>query len=316
MRLVTFVLVQFTGLAAFAASLPLANFCESFNGATSEIIWEAPTNEIPASAKIFKVIPTDYSPATISNLLQLAELTSKNKKRSTQSGVLAGRDVSIYENKEQTRHLDIIPAEGTIALHKAGVIAGPKELVTGVPDTNAAVAKVFDLLPMFGIEKAEITTKLPGKPIPYTFLEQTDIHKDKATGQVVSNIISRGVSFYRQIDGIPVWGVAGVFAHFGNEGKIADLTVTWRAIKQQEVRPVPTKTDFIARIKSGRALIRSEQAGLNFGKLTIKKVQLYYWENDSSEHQSTIYPFAVLETKSDLQGENSDVQLFVPFANE
>lgn len=316
MKLGAFLLVQYMGLTAFAASLSLAKFCQPLNGGSSEVVWEAPTNGIPTTVNIFQVIPTVYSSTTISNLLQLADLTQKDGRRSTQSGVLAGRNVSTYENKEGTRHLDVIPSEGTIALHKAGMIAGPKEAVSGVPDTNAAVRLAFDLLPFLGISKSEIATSLPDKPIPYTFLEESDIHKDKASGQVVSSVISRGVSLNRQIDNIPVWGVAGVFAHFGNEGKLADLTVTWRTIKPRGIRQVPTAADFITRIKSGRVLIRSEQAGFGYKKLTIKKVLLYYWENDASEHQSAIFPFAVLEAKTDLQGENSEVQLFVPFANE
>jgi hypothetical protein len=316
MRLAIILLAQFAVLAANAASLQLAEFCQPFSGASNEIIWKASTRGIPPTVKIFKVVPTTYSPVMVSNLLQLADLTEQNRKRTIQSGVLGGKNVLTYENREGTRHLDLIPSEGTIALHKAGVIAGPKEVVIGVPDTNGAVAKVFDLLPLLGINKTEIATNMPGKPIPYTFLEQTDFHKDKATGKVVSNVISRGVSFYRQIDGIPVWGVAGIFAHFGNESKLSDLSVTWRMVKLREECPVPTSADFTARIRSGRALIRKEQAELAFKRLTISKVILYYWESDASKQQSAIYPFAVLEAKTDLQGENSEVQLFVPFANE
>jgi len=59
---------------------------------------------------------------------------------------------------------------------------------------------------------------------------------------------------------------------------------------------------------TGRVLIRSEQANVACKKLTVTKATLYYWESSASEPQSYIYPFAVLEAKTDLQDENSTVQ--------
>ena len=98
---------------------------------------------------------------------------------------------------------------------------------------------------------------------------------------------------------------------FGNEGKLANLESTWHAVKPDKDCPVPNASEFVNRIRSGRALIRNEQAEATYKKLTIEKVQLYYWESDGSERQERIYPFAVLETKTDQPGENARVQLFV-----
>jgi hypothetical protein len=299
-------------LAAIAAGPPLLDFCEPYNGSTTEVVWKAPSNGVPTTARIFHVVPTRYSPETISNLLWLGGLAEKNKIRPTQDGVFAGKGVLTYGDEERTRHLDIIPSEGTVALTRVGVIVAPtKEAVKGVPGTNEAVHAAFDLLPMLGISKSEVATNIPGKPIPYTFLDQTAFHKNKATGKVESNVVSRGVSLCRQIDGIPVWGDAGVFALFGNEGKIANVTATWRSIQPRGVCQIPTAAEFVARIKSGASLIRKNQIRAPFKKLTIDRVELFYWESDGSEHQSSIYPFAVLEAATDQQGENAQVQLFV-----
>lgn len=242
----------------------------------------------------------------------MAGLGETNRKHIQESGVLGSKDVSIYANRDETRHLDIIPSEGTISLHRTGVIAGPKQTVVGVPNTNAAIDKTFELLPLLGIGNNEVATKVPAKPTPYTFVEQADIHLNKATGKVATNVISHGVSLSRQIDGIPVWGPAGVFANYGNEGKLAELSVTWRFIKPQEKCAIPSVTDLIARIRTGKTWIRDEQAEFHYGKLTVKNMQLYYWESDGSEHQSTIYPFAVLDTETGSTDENATIQLFVP----
>jgi len=103
---------------------------------------------------------------------------------------------------------------------------------------------------------------------------------------------------------------------FGNEGKLGYLEATWRAVKPDKDCHVPDATEFISRIKSGRVLINNEQANAAYKKLTVTKASVYYWENSGSEPQIYIYPFAVLEAKTDQQGENSNVRLFVPFANE
>ena len=91
--------------------------------------------------------------------------------------------------------------------------------------------------------------------------------------------------------------------------------VALRLPPQSKMTP-PQSVCVIAHVKSGRALIRKEQAGVLFKNLTIDELRLYYWESDGSEYQSSIYPFAVLEAKTEMQGDNSKVELFVRFANE
>jgi hypothetical protein len=315
MRLTTILLAPVLVSAAFAAELPFQNFCDPFNGKDCEVIWAAPTN-LPASVKIFAVVPTKFSPNTISNLLQIAELTPKNKTRSTQDGVLGGKDVLVYANKKDTRHLDIIPSQGTIGLGIEGTIAQiPKEIPLGVPDDKEALRLALDILKQIGINQSELATNANGKIQP-TYSEESVLHKDKPSGLLVTNVVSREIDLRRQIDGLPVWGTAGISMKFGNEGKLAYLSAVWRAIKPDKDCLVPDAAGFTSRIKSGRVLIRSEQANATYKKLTVTKASLYYWESSGSEPQTYIYPFAVLEAKTDLQRENSNVQLFVPFTND
>ncbi len=310
------VILQVVALAAFAAEPPLRDFCETFKCEACEVLWEAPTNQIPVSVKLLKVIPTKFSSNTVSNLLLMVGLTQKDKKQLARDGVLGEKDVLTYANKEDTRHLDIIPSQGAIGLNKDSPFAKiPREVPIGVPDDKQALNLALGILEKIGISRAELATDADGKP-RLTVSEGSVIHKDKPTGQIVTNVVDRTIMLSRQIDGIPVWGTAGVSMKFGNEGKLAYLESTWRAIKPDKDCPVPDAAGFASRIKSGRVLIRSEQVNTNYKKLTVTKAVLYYWENSGSEPQTYIYPFAVLEAKTDQQGENSNVQLFVPFANE
>lgn len=298
---------------AFAAGPPLNNFCAPFDGGNCEVKWEATLDTLPAAVQIFKVVPTKFAPATVSNLLQLADLTEKNKKRPPRGGVFEDKGILCFGNREETRHLLLLPAQGYIVLHKGGITAGPKDEVAGVPEIREAVHLALGLLSQIGIPKSEIATNQQSG-LPVSLMETTDFYKDKATGQIISNVTSRGVSLTRQIDGIPVWGSAGAFAHFGNEGRLAELNVTWRTIEPLKPCAVPTASEFLNAIKAGKTLIRDGERN-NFKKLTISKVRLYYWESSGSERQNYIYPFAVLDAKTGLEGEDSKVELFLPFAN-
>lgn len=93
------------------------------------------------------------------------------------------------------------------------------------------------------------------------------LHKDKPSGLLVTNVVSREIGLRRQIDGSPVWGDAGVFAKCGNEGKLAYLSATWRAVKPDKDCHVPDVTEFISRIKSGDA--KSAKSALPSGRLLL-----------------------------------------------
>jgi hypothetical protein len=317
MKLAFLILAQAVGLAASAAEPPLgAGYYNPFDGKDCEIIWDATTNQLPGSIKVWKVIPTKFSPSTVSNLLQIADLKPSQHKRVDQDGVFAGKDVRFFGDRNDTRQLNLIPSQGFIVISRMDTRAQiPKELPSGVPDPKTALQLILEILEKIGVDRSELATNSDGK-IQAGYTQGEVLHKDKRTGQVVTNIDERQIFLKRQIEGIPVTGTTdGVTAHFGNEGKVGYLSVVWRAIKLERECPVPDATDFINRIKSGRVLIPVWAQG-GYKSLTITRVSLSYWENSGSEPQAYIYPFAVLEAKTDQQGENSKVQLFVPFANE
>lgn len=301
--------------AVFAAETPLREFCETFQGKGCELIWAAPTN-LPASVNIFAVMPTEFSSATVSNLLQIAELKPDQHKRVDQTGVFSGKDVRFFADRKQTRQLNLIPSQGFIVISKNGALAEPpKEIPAGVPDDREALRLALDIVKQIEINHSELATDSSGKIQP-TYSEESVLHKDKPSGLVVTNVVSREINLRRQIDGFPVWGDAGLSAKFGNQGKLAYLSVVWRKVKPDRSCRVPSASEFVNRIKSGRALIHSEQAKIAFKKLVITNASVFYWENSGSEPQSQICPFAMMEANTDLPDESSKIMLFVTFASE
>lgn len=308
------IFLQAAILAAFGAGPPLQDFFRPFDGKDSEVTWEAPTN-FPSSVKIFSVVLTKFSPETISNLLELAGLTPQNKRRPIQQGVFLGKDVQTYANRDDSQHMDIVPSQGFLALNRDGVFAAlPKQKPVGVPNDQQAAMLAVKLAENLGLNPSELRGH-DGKPLPVDVSEGTVLQKDKASGQLVTNIISKTVRINRRIDGIPVAGMAGISMKFGNEGKLASLSWVWRSIKPAGVRPVPSVAEFVRLIKSGRAFIHPEQEGKRLPKLAIKQVQLYYWENEGSNPQTMIYPYAMLKVEDRQSSKPFMLDLFVPLTD-
>jgi hypothetical protein len=311
-----FIVLQVAVVAAFGAGPPLQNFFRPFDGKNCDIVWEAPTN-FPTSVRIFAVTPTKFASATISNLLELAELTPENKRRPVQQGVFLENDVLSYATRDDTRQVSVVPSQGFFAMSNDGVFAAlPKQKPVGVPDDPEATTLALNLVRKLGLTPSELPQGSDGKLLPFELSEGTVLHKDKTSGQVVTNIISRTVRINRRIDGIPVSGMAGITIKFGNEGKLASLNWTWRAIKPSGLCPVPNAAQFVSRIRSGQTLIHPEHEGKLFQKLTIKQVQLYYWENEVSNPQTMIYPFAVLQADALQDNRTSKLEILVSFAND
>ena len=309
------IILQAAVLAAFGAGPPLGSFFRPFDGKDSQVTWEAPTN-FPSSVKTFAVVPTKFSPETISNLLELAGLTPQNKRRPVQQGVFLGKDVQTYANRDDSQHVDIVPSQGFLALNRDGVFAAlPKQKPVGVPNDQQAAALAVKLAENLGLNPSELKAH-DGQPLPVDVSEGMVLQKDKASGRLVTNIISRTVGINRRIEGIPVAGMAGISMKFGNEGKLASLSWVWRSIKPAGVCAVPSAAEFISRIKSGRAFIHPEHEGKPLPKLAIKQVQLYYWENEGSNPQKMIYPYAILKAENRQSNVTSALEIFVPFAAE
>ena len=306
--------LQVVALAALAVEPPVQDFCSLLDAKDSEVVWNAPTNQTPRSVKLFRVVPREFSAATVSNLLQISGLKSTQRKRVDQGGVFAGKDVRFFADRQEIRQLNLIPSEGFVVISHIGVEAKiPKEIPEGVPSPETALQLTLEILQKIGINRSELATNANGK-VSATYSEAEVIHKDKASGQIMTKVVKREIYLTRQIEGLSVWGTSsGVTAHFGNKGQLGYLTVVWRTIKSERDCSVPSAEDFTHRIKSGQAWIPNWAQG-RYKKLSVENVHFYYWENAGSEPQTHIYPFAVLEATTDQPGEKSNVQLFVPFA--
>jgi hypothetical protein len=72
----SFVLTQALVISSFAAAPTLEDLSPHLS-TNAQIIWKAPTNNLPKSFCIYKKLPRVFSAAVISNALMLASFQSK-----------------------------------------------------------------------------------------------------------------------------------------------------------------------------------------------------------------------------------------------
>ncbi len=130
-------------------------------------------------------MPSAFSATTVSNLLQIAELKSNQRKRVDQGGVFAGKDVQFFGDQKDTRQLNLIPSQGFIVIGKDSATAQiPKEMPIGVPDDKEVLRLAWDILGKIGISQSELATNSDGKTL-LSFSEASVLQKDKSSGQLV-----------------------------------------------------------------------------------------------------------------------------------
>ena len=180
----------------------------------------------------------------------------------------------------------------------------------GVPDHKEATRRALAILPMLGLSASDVVRSGAGDAIPGQLTEAEDLYRDKSAGTLVTNVLQRGVTLTRKIDGIPVWANGGLDVKYGEHGRIYSLGLVWRTVKPLKEIPVPVSSALMDQIKAGQALVRPTDKW-PVKRLVIKKARLYYWEREGSVRQSRIDPFMVLTAETDLPGERRKLDLFL-----
>ena len=311
------------GLLSFAPGLLSApdgpTFGSSFprfKALSAAVVWALPTNSRPASLWIYKVIPQTFPDQAVSNLMAMGSLTMQDR--------LPGALFRL-SNKNCSRYLTIDPNQGRIEYGNEDARANKydkkthqHEAVEGVPNDAEAKELALRLLKQLGVQASELATK-PGTSDPLTFGKKiTRSYLDKARGvEIEDEVLTRGVFFNRQIDGVHFAGIgvgAGCEVEFGNHAKVAQLRLVWRKLQPYEHRKVGSLDDIARWIREGRAVMthRDYVNSLDVKKLTIKEIAPLYQAAGGQEQQNFVYPFAQLEAVAELGTTNSPVQLYCP----
>lgn len=287
-----------TGPTVFAAGLVLDG--PAFTVQNVSVVWNAPTNRWPTNLWVYKVVPQDFTPGIVSNLMAVGGFTMRDRTHIEGQRPFKDKRLLYFANKERTRHLGIFPPLGWLYYRDEKTRLVGKEGAKGVPSEAEVLSLALMWLEKLGIDRTQIVTKDDGSELQaYRYVDNRKFF-DSAKDEPVSEVILRGVSFVRRIDGVSFTGRGsdgGFTISFANEGKIADMELVWRNLQRHESRKVASPAEIMEHIKQGQStMVPMTAVDLsNAKKLTINKVTPYYLGEGGDTPQDFVYPFAALE---------------------
>jgi hypothetical protein len=295
-----------------AEEIPLQELGQPWQGGDIPIRWKASLQNLPSSAAVYRVVSGTFSPGVVSNLLKLAGLTEKDRKKPSWDGARK-QDLSFRDNDE-VHILDISPEEGFVVLRDTEAIAEPRERVTGVPDDEEALSKALTILSQLGIRVDELA-KWPGSDrIRRTGGRREQGSFDSTQGKLVKTVIARQLFLIRAFEGIPSLGLGGgggIWLSFGNHGQLAELRSVWRKVEMKGRYSVVSKAEFVERLRKGECVCDTELHA-RLEALTVHKITPYYLERRGGEPQEEIHPVTELEAEAQLTSTNIAVRLYCP----
>jgi hypothetical protein len=311
--------------AAFSSFADFTNSPENFSphfSTNTEIIWQAPTNNLPKGFWIYKRLPPHpFSAMVISNAIVLASLQSKGfPKPST-------NDFFITEDKP-ANYPSMIPVIFSISPKSSTLFFGmphPSTNTVGIPADEIISQRAWACAAQLGVDPTQVT-----------FKEMTSrFNQDENYNDLTNQLCGRGIFLSRKLDEILFWSIGtedesvdGFWIEFGSHGQIHAFSLVWPDLKRSELQQIATPQQIIACIKVQKTIVipnKNEEAYFQriktlatAKKFIIKKITPYYIEGRFGETPTNdtppeiIEPIADLEAVADFGDSNVTVRLISP----
>lgn len=280
----------------FANGVPSTGTPSGTNGV--EIIWNVPTNHLPSSVLVYKIIPQNFAPVVVSNLMALGSFTMKDR-----LNIKGQPPFSVYfKNKDGTRQLGVVPTFGFIYYYDSNAQAKGRETPVGVPSEKEVYQLGLEYIQKLGIDRSQLATVGDSTELRAVKNLERGGWFDKKNGTNVEQIYMRGVFFIRRVNGIDFDGIAhgGVHFEFGNHGKISRLEVLWKGLEPYELHSTLNANQLIEELRSGKGKWLPPSPGPMVKKITIYEVEpLYRGIREDDEEHKFLEPYMRLETYVD-----------------
>jgi hypothetical protein len=296
-----------------------------------EIVWAAPTNQLPKALWVYKTIPQHFSDTTISNLLALASFTTRDKINVTAEELAQlspedrakDEDAFGFENENRRHNLAVYPATGYI-FYMDQKVDGIRSPFEDVPSEAMAQELGLILLAQIGIPRSDLANRRDSSE-PLTFKQPTTRgHFDREQRKLVKETDSRGVMFVRQIDGVNFAGngyEGGFYVRFASYAEVAELKLVWRNLQPYKKYQVASPDQIMQWIKEGKAVVVTmpdvhKVNPREVKKLTITEISLLYAGEPGETLQDLTYPFASLSAIVDTGRTNIGIMLYCPILSD
>lgn len=272
-----------------------------------EIEWKA-TNDYPKKLWVYKIVPQSFSGAVVSNAMEIGSFQPRH--------LLNPRDKNLlqFQNSRErpTRYLRIAPASGWMTYYDGQAKAEMTEPVAGVPGVKEAESLARDYLQKLGIDRLQI---LPKRGYAS---DQTRAKVGRDGTDVDPEVMARGVSLVRQVDGIAFYGrgnLGGFWIDFGNNRRVAAFDLLWRNLLPADLRDTASAAEIVERIKAGQSVLPAPKDLSVAKRLTILEITAYYFGTPWEKPQDFLYPVAALKVTVGT-GKEDTVELLCPILSD
>jgi hypothetical protein len=284
---------------------------------SAEVLWAAPTNGWPEKLWVYKVIPQVFSSSVLSNLLEIAAFTEKDR-ANPPAYIREVEPKPIYfSTSDETRHLAICPSLGWMALINEKA-ASPSHLqpVRGVPNQEETTRLGLRYLRLLGIDRSQLATKPGTNELELHWECGRIAYTDQETKKEITLTNNFGIYFRRRIDGIGFSGIGlrgGVYIRFGNDAKVAELQVVWRNLQPHQLLDCALPEEIVTQFKNGQiALPANTGPPAEMIKFTITYAMPYYDSTFEEEPEAYIAPRLDLIGTVERPSGPINIQLRVP----
>jgi len=272
-----------------------------------DVRWEAPTKTIPSKVWIYRLLPNNFSPEAISNVVMLCSFTTTNRIEQNTNG-------TAFQSPDGSRKLSISFPSAQIHYETPEPRLSPTNLAKEVPPMSQLPELTTNLLKQVNIPLSAVTGFF--ETDKFNFWQPPTMYYVSNT--IITNIAFRAVNFRRTVDEIPIIACDGGSAYFGNYGKVSKLLITWHNFNRYKSSPTLKPQAIIQLLRQGKA--HQEPVPLDVGyidwptvkSVTIKEAKPCYFAGDTD----WLYPFLWLDTNVDTGHGIVDVGIDCPIIDE
>ncbi len=272
-----------------------------------DVRWEAPTKTIPRKVWIYQLLPNDFSPTVISNVMTLCSFSGNEKTMQNTNGMA-------FQNSDGSRKLSISFSSGNIEYETPEPLFGLTNLAKEVPPMSRLPRLTTNLLKQINIPLSAVTGFFETdkfnlwEPLTMYFVSNT----------VITNIAFRGVNFRRAVEEIPVVACDGGRIYFAEHSQVSKLSITWHNLKRYKSFLSLKPKAIIQLLHQGKTI--QEPVPMNVGyidwpnvkSVIIKRAEPLYFAGDTD----LLYPFLWLDADVDTGHGIVDVGIDCPIFDE
>jgi hypothetical protein len=269
-----------------------------------DVRWEA-RNKFPRKVWSYQLLPNNFSPKIISNVMTLCSFTEKDTVEDDTNGI-------IFQSADRSRTLSISFSSGEIKYKTPEIRYSPTQLAVGVPLTNQLSEVAKNVLSKLHISFSDITGWIGTHKIDFSEPLTIFFVGDTA----ITNISYRTVYFRRCVDGMPIDREFYGF-NVGEHGRISKLSITWPKLRRIKSYRAILQKDVIDLLRKGDAIRGPVPTNIgDFDWQDVKSMTITRAIPSYMVNGGQLYPFLRMDVTIDMGGQNVRLAIDSPIIDE